>query len=152
MLFRSLLSMGFSRPEYWSGLPCPPPGDRPNPGIEPVSPATPALQVDSLPLSYQGSQTGSQTVSELVSYKPLRRCLQLFNSICDKNAVLKHIHKPERRSCRGPGHSAEMGRHGICTPASAWGCISAGALAVNLKSPGDKTCALPPQWPHQWPQ
>ena len=39
------LSMGFSRPEYWSGLPCPPPGDRPNPGIEPRSHT---LQVDSL--------------------------------------------------------------------------------------------------------
>ena len=33
------LSMGFSRQEYWSGLPCPPPGDRPNPAIEPGSPA-----------------------------------------------------------------------------------------------------------------
>ena len=31
------LSMGFSRQEYWSGLPCPPPGDLPDPGIEPVS-------------------------------------------------------------------------------------------------------------------
>ena len=29
--------MGFSRHEYWSGLPCPPPGDLPNPGIEPMS-------------------------------------------------------------------------------------------------------------------
>ena len=37
------LSMGFSRQEYWSGLPCPPPGDLPDPGIEPVSPAYPAL-------------------------------------------------------------------------------------------------------------
>ena len=33
------LSMGFSRPGYWSGLPFPPPGDFPNPGIEPASPA-----------------------------------------------------------------------------------------------------------------
>ena len=31
------LSMGFSRQEYWSGLPCPPPGDLPNSGIKPVS-------------------------------------------------------------------------------------------------------------------
>ena len=37
--------MGFSRQEYWSGLPCPPPGDLPNLGIELRSPA---LQVDSL--------------------------------------------------------------------------------------------------------
>ena len=37
------LSMGFSRQESWSGLPCPPPGDLPNPGIEPVTPVSPAL-------------------------------------------------------------------------------------------------------------
>ena len=39
------LSMEFSRQEYWSGLACPPPGDLPNPGIEPRSLA---LQADSL--------------------------------------------------------------------------------------------------------
>ena len=37
------LSMRFSRQEYWSGLPCPPPGDLPTPGIKPVSPV---LQAD----------------------------------------------------------------------------------------------------------
>ena len=37
------LSMGFSREEYWSGWPCPPPGDLPHPGIEPVSLMPPAL-------------------------------------------------------------------------------------------------------------
>ena len=49
------LSMEFSRQEYWGGLPCSPPGDLPNQGIEPPTPASPALQVDSLPLSCQGS-------------------------------------------------------------------------------------------------
>ena len=39
------LSMGFSRQEYWSGLPFPSPGDLPNPGVEPRSPA---LQADAL--------------------------------------------------------------------------------------------------------
>ena len=39
------LSMGFSRQEYWSGLSFPPPGDLPDPGIKPGSPA---LQADSL--------------------------------------------------------------------------------------------------------
>jgi len=34
---------GFSRQEYWSGLPCPPPGDLPSPGIEPRSLTSPAL-------------------------------------------------------------------------------------------------------------
>ena len=37
------LSMGFSRQDYWSGLPSPPPGDFPSPGTEPVSPAVPVL-------------------------------------------------------------------------------------------------------------
>ena len=37
------LSMGFSRQEYWSGLPCPPTGDLPNPGIEPVFLMSPTL-------------------------------------------------------------------------------------------------------------
>ena len=37
------LSMGFSRQEHWSELPCPPPGDLPNPGIEPVSLLSPTL-------------------------------------------------------------------------------------------------------------
>ena len=37
------LSMGFFRQEYWNGLPCPPPGDLPNLGTEPVSLTSPAL-------------------------------------------------------------------------------------------------------------
>ena len=44
------LSMGFSRQEYWSGLPCLPPGDLPKPGIKPGSLMSPALVADSLPL------------------------------------------------------------------------------------------------------
>ena len=43
---QDLLSMEFSRQEYWSGLPLPPPGDLPDPGIRPRSPT---LQADSLP-------------------------------------------------------------------------------------------------------
>ena len=42
------LSMGFSRQENWSGLPCPPPVDLPNPGIKPISLATPVFQAGSL--------------------------------------------------------------------------------------------------------
>ena len=37
------LSMGYSRQEYWSGLPCPPPGNLPNPGVKPVSLGSSAL-------------------------------------------------------------------------------------------------------------
>ena len=46
------LSMGFPRQEYWSGLPFPSPGDLPNPGIEPGSPA---LWADSLLCESLGS-------------------------------------------------------------------------------------------------
>ena len=45
------LSMGFSRQEYWSELPFPSPGDLPNSGIEPESPA---LQADALPSELPG--------------------------------------------------------------------------------------------------
>ena len=48
------LSLGFSRQEYWSGLPFPPPGDVPDPGTEPASPMFPVMQVDSLMLSHRG--------------------------------------------------------------------------------------------------
>ena len=43
------LFMGSSRQEYLTGFPCPPTGDLPDPGIQPGYPASPALQVDSLP-------------------------------------------------------------------------------------------------------
>ena len=43
-------SMGFSRQEYWSGLPFPSPGNLPNPGIEPRSPALQADAITSEPL------------------------------------------------------------------------------------------------------
>ena len=52
------LSMGFSRQEHWSGLPCPPPGDLPHPGNEPGSPA---LQADSLLLNLIGKLTLSHS-------------------------------------------------------------------------------------------
>ena len=46
--------MGFSRQEYWSGLPCPPPGHLPSPGIEPESLTSPALTGGFLPLEPPG--------------------------------------------------------------------------------------------------
>ena len=49
-------SMEFSREEYWSGLPFPPPGDLPDPGIKPGSPA---LQADALPSEPPGMQSTS---------------------------------------------------------------------------------------------
>ena len=53
------LSMGFSRQEYWSGLPCPSPGDLPDPGIKSRSPA---LQADFFLLSEPLSENESHSV------------------------------------------------------------------------------------------
>jgi len=50
------LSMGFSRQEYWSEWPCPPPGDLPNPGIKPGSLTSPELAGCSLPLTPPGNR------------------------------------------------------------------------------------------------
>ena len=57
------LSMGFSRQEYWSGLPSPPPGDLPNPRIEPTSLTSPALA------------GGFFTISTIWKAQYLQKCL-----------------------------------------------------------------------------
>ena len=59
--------MGFSRQEYWNGLPFPSPGDLPDPGIKPASPVAPTVQVDSLPQGHQGSLILYQI--ELICFK-----------------------------------------------------------------------------------
>ena len=71
-------SMGFSRQEYWNGLPCPPPGDLPDPGVKPTSPA---LQADFFtaeplgqPLNIHILQSGSNN-HDCTSPATLRQCL-----------------------------------------------------------------------------
>ena len=70
------LSMGFSRQEYWSGLPCPPPGDLTAPVIEPGSPAPRALQADSLLLSHRGNLFDS--INKLLSFRCNSDIMALF--------------------------------------------------------------------------
>ena len=62
VVYQASPSMGFSRQEYWSGLPFPSPGDLPSPGIKPRSPA---LQEDSLPTEPPGKpkNTGVGSIS-----------------------------------------------------------------------------------------
>ena len=68
------LSMGFSRQEYWNGLLCPPPGDLPNPGIEPGSPDALALWADSLLLSHRQSPISVVLVPQfLVSFYTIQK-------------------------------------------------------------------------------
>ena len=49
----------FTRQEYWNVLPFPSPGDLPYPGTKPMSPASPELVADSLPLAPHGKQLGN---------------------------------------------------------------------------------------------
>ena len=66
------LSMGFSWQEYWSGLPCPPPGDLPDPGIEPMFLAPPALREGSSLL---------ESPAAAAAAKSLQSCPTLCNPI-----------------------------------------------------------------------
>ena len=96
------LSMGFSRQEYWSGLLCPPPGDLPDPGIEPTSPVSPALQADSLP--DKPSSGMFTTLSH--SYLFLARIFKIWAS--PGGSMTKNLHANEGAmgSIPGLGRSA----------------------------------------------
>ena len=65
-----LLSMGFPREEYWSGLPFLSLGDLPDPGIEPTSPMSPALAGGFLTTEPPGKTTGEASPLHLLFYKP----------------------------------------------------------------------------------
>ena len=66
--------MGFSRQEYWRGLPFPTQGDFPDPGIELVSRVFCNWQANSLPLSH----LGSPYLALLTNLKVVLRCLQIY--------------------------------------------------------------------------
>ena len=53
--YQAPLAIGFPRQEYWNGEQCPPPGDLPETGIKPMSPASPPLQAHYLLLSHWAS-------------------------------------------------------------------------------------------------
>ena len=74
--FQAPLSVEFSRQEYWSGLPCPPPGDLPNPGIKPRSPT---LQQILYQLSHQGNPY--KEIKDTKKSSDLRSCLDLDYNI-----------------------------------------------------------------------
>ena len=96
------LSVGFSKQEYCSGLPFPPLGDLPNPGIETVSLVSPHGQVDSLPLSHLGSPLlHCSHVQILYRYTYICKCM------CAKSLQCVTLCDP--MDCRPPGSSV----HGI---------------------------------------
>ena len=84
--YQAPLSMGFSRQGYWSGLPFPSPGDLPDPGIKPRSPA---LQADALPSEPPGrprskhSRGNSSKISVPYNFKKLLTNCNLSGLVSD---------------------------------------------------------------------
>ena len=90
--------MGFSRQEYWSGLPCPPPGDLPDPGIKPTSPA---WQEDSLPLATREAQEKSKLIEitkmiELADKDFEMATINMFKELKKNTNVNKQIENVSR--------------------------------------------------------
>ena len=84
---QALLSMEFSRQEYWNGLPFPSPGDLPNPRIVPRSPA---VQADSLPTEPPGKP---------VLYYYVIFMLELFSAICLLYIILSFSKQSQKSNC-----------------------------------------------------
>ena len=125
------LSMGFSRQEYWSGLPFPSPGDLPNPGIEP---GPPALQADSLPSEAPGKprvrrvQQNSKGVILMicsVSFLPNTWLLGCSEKGC-RHKSLKESHF----------HSKDMACH--CPGVATWGAVQ--LWVEGRRQVGHKAC------------
>ena len=77
-------SMGFSRQEHWSGWPFPSPGALPDPGIEPMSPTSPASAGEFLPRGPWGSRD-----KELVLVlSRFRSCRTLCETLCEPSSLL----------------------------------------------------------------
>ena len=72
------LSMGFSRQEYWSGLPCPPPGNLPNPGIEPAFLTSPALtgRFFTTSATWENPQVDLQRLKQALTTDPISKTLR----------------------------------------------------------------------------
>ena len=102
------LSMRFSRQEYWNGLPFPPPGDLPDPGIEPTSPA---LQADFLPSESPGKPFNARGPGSMpgpgtmrVKLKTKEGLTEPGNSQAPLSLRLSCVNKlsanPNRRKCK----------------------------------------------------
>ena len=112
---QSPLSMEFSRQEYWGGLPCSPPGDLPDPGMEPRSSA---LQASSLPCV-----TREAPLSRLVVSDSATPCTVAARLLCPWDS---------------PGKNSGVGSHSLLqgifpTQGSSWprvSCIAGGFFTV----------------------
>ena len=115
--------MEFSRQEYWSGLSFPTPGNLPDPGIEPGSPL---LQMDSLPLSHQGSSLSPGTILNQHNLKTevevVLTC-PLVESWVWGNAVVSAGHCPSPVLGRRRGQGEGIILHIAPFSLSSWNCV-----------------------------
>ena len=136
--------MGFSRPEYWSGLSFPSPEDLPNPGIKPRSPT---LQTDSLPSELQGclgdSKTGERfSCSDTIRYTPSKgaelcedtRALSAYISMCGRSFLC------ESEGVRRAIHVAAQGTRLPALVAGYCQLLTGLIVLVNLGQ-GEGVCA-----------
>ena len=134
-------SMGFSRQEYWSGLPFPSPGDLPDPGIEPGSPA---LQADTLPSEPPGKLVDPRTPAnpcapEAVLFKTCSCHGDEGEDICGCWESYPEIHRQGHEK-RGPFHQAHFPTHKSPFPRSKpglqlealWTCMSSTRVVSRL--------------------
>ena len=139
------LSMGFFRQEYWNGLPCPPPGDHPDPRIEPVFPASPALHVSSLLLTHQGSPIYYLTLIKIWSifFPPMefqghwedKACLrQIYCIECNSwdGEHLAKISCPDYVPSSGRGHMPQTQLHLFLLTSLTWKIVLSLILLISV--------------------
>ena len=146
------LSLGFSRQEYWTGLPSLPPGDLPNPGVKPRSLA---LQVDSLPAEPPGKpkNTGMGSLSLLQGIFPIQGlngvlCIRgrLFTSWATREEHSCHKTEPWRQKPRKLLGNAVF----FAVSVRAWPSdpLLLGFCCLDRKSV--ISCPQPPNWSRKW--
>ena len=87
LVLQASLFMGFSRQEYWNGFPCPPPGDPPNPGIEP---AFPDCRQILLPLSHRASPKAHNKLVQICQYWVSKVGFQRYSKLEPKYSSIKN--------------------------------------------------------------
>ena len=109
---RLLHPWGFSRQEYWSGLPCPPPGDLRNPGIEPMSLTPPMLDKSLNVLSISFGSCKTWLILSLQGFQSIRRKRPTHReplagkTQCGHHTELMRIRRPRKACCLTQIHPA----------------------------------------------
>ena len=111
-------STGFSRQEHWRGLPCPPPGDLPNPGIEPRSPA---LQVDSLPSEPPGKPSSSENPKFRLPATSCEHLLHLLPTLLCQETHTRSGGRGQRCHCLLSRHTHTKAGSGVCADTNVTG-------------------------------